>query len=134
MIRYGFAIILIAASGAMAQEQGKSMSFDMLDKDGNGELSREEMQQAQALRFSNADADRNGALSQSELETLAANRAGRMMARMDANDDGQLTQDEMPQQRGEGRMFRRLDTDRNGTISKTEFDAGRTNMRQQNKG
>ena len=52
-----------------------------------------------------------------------------MIERFDENDDGQLTQDEIRENRNEGRIFARLDADDDGVISKSEFEDGRKMMR-----
>lgn len=72
-----------------------------------------------------ADANSDGAISRAELDQALETR----FARLDADRDGRITQDERKQMRAGGmeqraeRRFERLDTDKNGSISRAEFDA-----------
>lgn len=128
-IAAGLSLVAIDASAA-----GRSMSMDKpdfatLDTDGNGTLSLEELQNAGAARFAEMDTDGNGALSAAELSAAQdermAQRAAKMIERMDENDDGELQADEMPD-RGDKRaerMFDHADTDEDGVLSQDEFEA-----------
>ena len=75
----------------------------------------------------------HGLLSAEELAAHSAqraeDRATRMIERMDANGDGQLSQDELRERRNAGRMFDRIDSDDSGTITQAEFDAARDRFR-----
>lgn len=107
-------------------------AFDRIDSDGNGQLSKAEIEAAHQARFKAADTDGDGFLGQAELTALlqkeVAERAARMMARRDANGDGKLSPQEMGPAAGlaEGmreRMFARMDADGNGELSKAEIEA-----------
>lgn len=115
-------------------------SFEMLDINADGQLTRAELEAQRAARFSEADSNGDGMLSIAELQAQgserAAKRAARMMDRLDANKDGQLTAEEMSQgRRGGGleRMFDRVDTNEDGAITKAEFDAAGEKMRKNRK-
>lgn len=126
-IAAGFAM---TAGNASAQDRA---DFATLDANDDGALSLEELQNAGAARFAVADADGDGALSLDEMVAQAENRsaervakrAERVIARMDANDDGVLTLEEMQRSRADRaeRMFERADADGDGAISAEEFDA-----------
>ncbi len=132
----------VAAStlGVVAKERG-GPDFSTLDLDGNGELTQTELQNAAQARFDAADTDGNGALSQAELEARgserAKTRAARMIEHLDANEDGELSREEMSEGRKGGRrggrdlgrMFERIDADGSGTITQAEFDEARENFR-----
>lgn len=116
---------------------GERPSFAELDTDGNGELTVEEFQARGEARFAAADTNGDGALSAAEVTAAATARseervarmAARMMERMDADQDGLITQAEMTAAReGRGgprveRMIERMDTDGSGTVSADEFAA-----------
>jgi len=115
--------VLIAAD-ASAQ---RGADFGTLDTNGDGSLTLEEIEGAAQARFDAVDTDGNGALSVEELAAAAASdattRAERMLARMDDNEDGALTIDEMRGNRPEraARLFERADDNEDGVISEEEF-------------
>lgn len=89
-------------------EERRKDRLEALDKDGNGELSPEEV-----------------ALGRKQ-------RTEEMRTRMDKNGDGKVTVEEL----SDGRMGRRIDpamvdTDKNGDISAEELQAGMQKMREQ---
>ena len=138
MKRTAFILVVAMAATAVtsvsALARGQGPDFATLDADGNGELTREELQARGAARFEEADANGDGLLSQTELEAQgterAQKRAARMIERMDANGDGQLSQEEISTRRNAGRFFDRIDSDDSGTITQAEFDAAREKMRE----
>jgi len=116
---------------AMAREVGPD--FSTLDADGNGEVSMTEMQARGEARFEAADTDGDGFLTVEELEAAsraqASTRVERMMTRMDANEDGMLSADEMTSPRRDpARFFERMDTDKSGGISQAEFEKASARM------
>ncbi|SFT77537.1 EF-hand domain-containing protein [Sedimentitalea nanhaiensis] len=129
--------VSLTAFAAAAQGPGAKpyheMSFQTLDADGNGEITREEMNTHHQARFSETDANGDGALSRAEMIEASVKRAGaradEMIEQFDANLDGLLTQDEMPKQRRSDKMFDRVDKDGNGSISQAEFDQAQTKMK-----
>ncbi|MEL6170795.1 MAG: EF-hand domain-containing protein [Pseudomonadota bacterium] len=125
----GLAILLGDAlqNDVQAQEgqAGKAKGFSELDKDGNGQLTKAEIESHMQARFNNADTDSNGALSRDELvargKKKSEERANRMLERLDANEDGALTFAEMKEGRG-GKLFNRADANGDGAISEAEFE------------
>ncbi len=120
--------ITAVTSGAVAKGQrGNHMTFEQIDTDGNGQITREEMQSIVPNRFSATDTDADGFLTTAELEMAAMERAkqrvAEMMERMDADGDGKIALAEMKARRDPSRMFDRVDSDSDGTISQAEFDA-----------
>lgn len=111
----------------------RGQDFTMLDTNGDGALTLEELQAGARVRFEDADTDDNGLLSADELEahakSRAKERAARMISRMDSDNDGQLSQAELTSRRDPARMFDRIDTDNSGAITQAEFDAARDRMR-----
>lgn len=123
--------LVTVSSMAWAQ---RGPGFDALDADGNGEVSLQELNAHADARFEAADTNGDGFLSAEELiargQEQAQTRAERMMQRVDANQDGKLSQAELQSRRDPARMLQRVDTNGNGTISRTEFDAARDRMQE----
>jgi Ca2+-binding EF-hand superfamily protein len=145
LIVTGFAMTPIAqARGMDGQERP---SFEMLDADADGQLTRQEMQDygaaMAASRFAQTDANADGELSVEELTDAAqqhqserANRrASRMIERLDADGNGTISSDEvaaMGMERGETRhnkMFERLDENEDGAINAEEFEQARAHSK-----
>ncbi|MQQ08860.1 calcium-binding protein [Epibacterium sp. SM1979] len=127
---------VLAAGAALAKphgHHGPRASFEELDANGDGEVTQAEMEALRTRHFSAADTNGDGALSLEELTARAAeraqDRAERMLEKLDANNDGVLSTDEMPQPRNPGKQFARLDADNSGGISKEEFDTAREKHR-----
>lgn len=125
----------MVASAGFAVAQGKGghgerPSFEEVDTNGDGKITRDEMQAHAATRFGEADSDGDGAISREEMIAQAMarveTRVDRMMGRMDADDDGKVSQAEMQKMRDKhmGRMIERMDSDGDGTLTKEEFGKG----------
>lgn len=115
---------------------GPAFNFEEMDANADGLLSPEELQAHRAARFAATDTDGSGGLSRDEIEArMIANQEerrvrflDRMFDRRDANEDGQISLDEMASDRT-GKMFERADADGDGLISKAEFDASKDGRR-----
>lgn len=118
-------------------KHGPRMSFEQLDTDGNGEISKAELQNQRAAHFKQADANGDGQLSLEEMQVAgrqqADDRAAEMLKKLDANGDGALSQDELPKPRRTGKMFDRIDADGSGGISAEEFAEMREKMEHRGK-
>jgi Ca2+-binding EF-hand superfamily protein len=84
--------------------------FNAIDKDHNGQITREEMRAAGKERMEA--------------------RAGERFKKLDANSDGGVTQAELDAARkqGEAERFKKLDTNGDGKLSQAEMEAGRKAM------
>jgi Ca2+-binding EF-hand superfamily protein len=132
--------IALAERGGHSGMQGRGpmagFDFATLDADGDGKITKEEMQAPRADRLASLDADGDGKISLAELQAdhlrhateRAEQRAARMMAAMDGDGDGMLTAAELLAGPGPGKMFDRADTDGDGAISQAEADAMRDRM------
>ena len=135
--------IAIAGGSALARGglHGAPVDFETLDSNGDGQITLEEMQAERAARVARADTDGDGFLTQEELEAAASERAAafasRMIERLDADEDGRLSAEEMQKperaERAE-RRFDRVDTNDDGAISQAEFDAAREKMKDRRQG
>lgn len=109
--------------------------FDRIDADGDGAITRVELEAAPAARFAAADADGDGKATVDEiaamLRTDADARAARMLSLRDANGDGALSADEMAPRRADraDRMFSGMDADGDGRVTRAEAEAGMQSMR-----
>lgn len=125
--------IALASTVAVAKQRpgqgGEPINFEELDENGDGQITRSEMENMRANRISRADANGDGDISLEEMQQHGAERArehaSRVMERLDSNDDGVLSSDEMPSNERANRRFDRVDTDDDGVISKSEFEAAR---------
>lgn len=90
--------------------------FNAMDKDHNGQLSRDEMRavarermQARAdERFKKLDTNGDGGLSQQELSAAREQAASERFKKLDINGDGKLTEDEMQAGRAFGERRGRM--------------------------
>lgn len=123
-----------AATGDQGAK-GKHMrpSFEQLDVNSDGALTLEEIQAIGKGRFEKMDADGDGFITSEEIAAMGKMRserhAARMMERLDANEDGKISFEEMKEHKGKGRkarrspekMFDKVDANGDGKITKEEF-------------
>lgn len=136
-------VAVIAAAGVLATSAvvakpgfggfGPNMQFEDIDTDGNGEISKAEIEAQKAAHFRATDTNGDGKLSLEEMQAnaqeRAAARAAKMVSRLDADGDGALSESELSQRGRRGDMFARLDRDDSGGISKEEFEKMREHRR-----
>ncbi|MBB6522631.1 EF-hand domain-containing protein [Pseudoteredinibacter isoporae] len=102
-------MIALAATSQAYAFPGADERKEKLDLDGDGIITRTEIQAAKSARFADMDTDKNGQLSQAELSAYGEAKKAEMQAK----------------------MFARLDGDSNGTVSLEEFIDRRPGEREQ---
>ena len=130
------AIIALILAGAVSLTTGVAMArdgadrepltFEMLDTDGDGSITRAEMDAQRTQRMAQADTDGDGFLTAEELSQRAAermkDRSARMIERLDTDNDGRLSMEELSGSERADKRFARVDADGDGAISKEEFE------------
>ena len=140
-------VTTVAVCGALALVSGAVLAksadpaerirFTELDRDGDGQITREEMMAQRSAHLERADTNGDGLLSVAEIEAMAferaKRRAERMVERLDANGDGMISMDELRTNARFYKRFDRIDRDSNGTISEDEFEQARARMSKHNR-
>ncbi|WP_170558462.1 EF-hand domain-containing protein [Ruegeria atlantica] len=124
----------VLAAGGKDREP---VTFQQLDANGDGQVTKEEMQAHRNQRFTNADTDGDGQLSVEEMQAAGQqkvnDRVTKMFERNDANKDGFLSEDELPKPRRADKMFDRIDANDDGAISEEEFADAKDRMGKRHK-
>lgn len=125
----------VAASASAPARGQMAERFKTLDRNGDGQLSRAEVEAAPGLagKFDDIDTNRDGQITPQELRAYhQAHRGGGTAAKkgalgpltkLDANGDGMLSRDEVAGHPRLAAEFDSLDTDHNGQLSPTELAA-----------
>ncbi|MEP0963641.1 MAG: calcium-binding protein [Roseobacter sp.] len=126
---------VVLASGVAVAKSGhdhERISFETLDVDGDSMINPDEMANLRLRQIMRADANGDGTLSLGELsargEDTAKNRAEKMMSRLDTNEDGVLSPEELTGGKRQARGFERVDQNGDGMISKEEFETAGAKM------
>ncbi|MFK7751154.1 MAG: EF-hand domain-containing protein [Sedimentitalea sp.] len=132
------AALALGVTAVVAKDRGKdrgmghNISFETLDTDSSGEISKAELAQTGTARFAATDTNSDGLLSRDEMLAAAQarneERVDHMLERMDADGDGAISESELPKRRNAARMFDRIDADGSGGISAEEFAQLRERM------
>jgi Ca2+-binding EF-hand superfamily protein len=130
------AIIAALATAGIAAGQkphqgrgpGAAYLFEKLDANGDGAITLEEMRAHAQERRKAADLNGDGQVSPEEIELLHQERAAERFARIDANGDGVLSRDEVPDRYGH--RFEKLDTNGDGVVSQSEMQSGKAGRHQ----
>ena len=115
------ALTLLPASAQHLR--GDRTVFSVLDTNGDGMITKAEIQTYGTARFANIDIDGNGSLSRDELMLTITKWSNSLLKRLDTNGNGAVEQAEMQARLGGQRMIKFLDKNKDGMISRKELDA-----------
>lgn len=118
------------AASAIAAPQDRPMGGDKLakaDANNDGVITKVEFLEDVDARFAKLDANKDGKISKEERPGGGEGRGGRMMGRIDTDNDGTISLDEQRAQAT--RRFERIDTNGDGKLDQAERDAARNRMR-----
>ncbi len=118
----------VSASAALAREPGMprgERTFERLDKNKDGALAIEELEDKSVRRFMRLDADKDDKVTRAELESwlnrLTRRRVDRILSRMDGDKDAAVTRTEL---RGYiAGLFELADADKSGGVTLQESRA-----------
>jgi len=115
------------------EQSRMALVLEQFDTDGNGRITREEIEAVRAAEFASTDLDGDGALSYAELQALEqqhkAERLAHRFATLDADDSGAISDREFvdghPHEGATAAafVFSTADTDANDRLSLTELEA-----------
>ncbi len=119
-------------------------SFETLDANADGQVTQDEFTALARTRFDTADTNSDGLLSAEEMSAMSSQdmkkrhekRLKKMMRKLDKNEDGQISFEEMQSMRkgkSAERMIERFDDNDDGQISAEEY-AKMENKMQKRKG
>jgi Ca2+-binding EF-hand superfamily protein len=133
-------LCLGAARDARANEDVDA-KFQMMDKNGDGKISKDEHEDAAEEKFKRMDTNHDDKLTAAEMDAAhekmmgkAGERAGgkarlsssEKIKMIDTNHDGVVSEDEFEE--SSKMMFEKLDADKDGYVTKAELKAGHDKM------
>ncbi|MBO9413814.1 MULTISPECIES: EF-hand domain-containing protein [unclassified Ruegeria] len=129
-------IAAVAVTGTSVLAAGprdrEPVTFQELDANSDGQVTKEEMLAHRSKRFTDADTNGDGQLTIEEMQAAGQKRVNdrvtKMFEKHDANQDGSLSQDELPKPRRADKMFDRIDANSDGSISEQEFADAKDKM------
>jgi Ca2+-binding EF-hand superfamily protein len=128
--------VLVSSVSVAAQAAPDAMAvqgnhFTRMDKNGDGQISREEAAAFPHLskRFDKIDTNRDGILSKDEMKAAAQQMRDHRFALIDTNNDGLISRSEAAARPKLAAHFEQLDTNKDGNLSKEELAAARHSAR-----
>lgn len=123
------------AEARWGEKHDRAAMFERADANGDGKVTRDEVEAFRIERFSRIDADGDGLITEDELSAIgrekAARRAARFLEHMDKDSDGAISEAEfsaLADTRAD-RMFERADADGDGAIDRDELEAVKSSWR-----
>ena len=110
----------VTRDGATGRADRAAKMVERFDTDGNGSLDASELE-----AMGDKHGGKRGGKEGGKHGHKGGDKGARMIERMDANDDGKLSMEEMMQRHDPAKMFERLDKDGNGSVSAEEFEAAK---------
>lgn len=115
---------------------GHTERLAAMDTDGDGAISKAEMDAHRAKMFAEIDANNDGVVSPEEMRAhhdakraeMRARREARMLSKLDTDGDGVISAAEFAAAPTPG--FDKLDTDGDGVVSKAELAAAQEKMKE----
>jgi Ca2+-binding EF-hand superfamily protein len=123
--------VSLAAQAAPDAMAAQGNHFAKMDKNGDGQISREEATAFPHLskRFDKIDTNRDGILSKDEMKAAAQQMRDHRFALIDTNNDGLVSRSEAAARPKLAARFDQLDTNKDGNLSKEELAAARHSAR-----
>ena len=126
-ILFAVAGTVLLSSPMLAQEEERreperdpEATFQRLDDDGDGKLSRDELSMIARARHDQLDRDDDGVLSFDEFREMGSQRDPETtFRRLDADDDGRIARDELPEWLRA--RFESVDTNDDGFVDEDEM-------------
>lgn len=126
-ILFAVAGTVLLSSPTLAQEEERreperepEVTFQRLDDDGDGKLSRDELSMIARARFGQLDRDNDGVLSFDEFRELGSQRDPETtFRRLDADENGRIARDELPEWLRA--RFENVDTNDDGFVDENEM-------------
>ncbi len=126
--------VALTGTAAIARDHGPrdpQAMFERFDTDGDGLVTRAEIEATRDARFEDLDADGDGSVTEEEFTASAVERAraraAEAFARLDVDGDGVLSEDTLAARGGSSkrleRMFSRIDANGDDAISPEEVEA-----------
>ncbi|WP_120495756.1 EF-hand domain-containing protein [Kiloniella sp. EL199] len=117
-------IAFLTAGAAFAAGGGKwKKNFEEVDANGDGQITQQEIANAQATKFSQADLNNDGSISLTEMQEAItkhiAERTKRKFDKMDADNSGGITAEEFNSRIN--KMVEHLDRNNDGIITQDEM-------------
>lgn len=121
------AIAALVATPAFAQQRGALQMLEAMDANGDGAITRAEVQAGRVAVFNRLDVDHDGYISATERDAANAQAAQINFANADGNHDGRVSRVELDAQPFRG--FDRIDQNHDGVLSAQELRIARLFMR-----